>query len=92
MIICHFILNLRQLQVPGGSRANTQLEVSSLQFVGNAGESLAYEASDVEDHLLEANFDEHSSLDGEQASLDGLSADGVNVGRSVSQDSNDTIV
>ena len=51
-----------------------------------------YEATDVEDHLLEANFDEHSSLDGEQASRDGLSADGVNVGRSVSQDSNDSIV
>ena len=50
-----------------------------------------YEASDVEDHLLEANFDECLSLDGEQVSLDGLPADGVNVGRSVSQDSNDSI-
>ena len=55
IIICRFILNLRQVKVPGNNCANTWL--SSLRFVGNAGESLQFD-DDQEDHIG-ADFSPH---------------------------------
>ena len=50
IIICRFILDLRQVKVSDSSQ-NSRTQPSSIQFVGNAGESLQFEDDGHEEEL-----------------------------------------
>ncbi|KAI0086790.1 hypothetical protein BDY19DRAFT_329647 [Irpex rosettiformis] len=59
IIICRFILSLRKVEPPAGnseSWASSHCHSVSLRFVGNAGESLQFDADSEEEE--EFNFDE----------------------------------
>ena len=50
IIICRFILDLRQVKVSDSSQ-NSRTQPSSIRFVGNAGESLQFEDDGDEEEL-----------------------------------------
>lgn len=59
IIICRFILNLRQIS-PVGSSWTSGNESTSIRFVGNMGESLQFGAGEEDEDGLY----EHSAQDG----------------------------
>ena len=63
IIICRFILNLRQVKSPGNSWVSGSGRSLSLRFVGNAGESLRFGADPGEDGVEEGQLVFARSID-----------------------------